>query len=498
MKIAEGTTHAQLVYDTEHARIEQYANIAGAVTMTFYLNDPVSGAMSEAVSAGGQYTWKTFFLVDGNIVAQRLTVDGSSTVTMKYFILDHLGSVAVVTDDTGAVISGGRNFFDAWGAMRNADGTPDTSCSLPLAARTNTTTTRGYTGQEQMADVCLDNYNARIYDPQIGRFMSADDIVPDAYYSQSYNRYTYVENGPLSFTDPTGHMDPQQAPTFAPDMALMISESMASNMMIVGSNNASVVQNSTQSGTTAGIGESSTGVTTQPSSPQTNGAAVTPVSGLGAQDSDASPLANNPGDQVSYRIADNNGNRVGQLGNSNSTGQEPDAANGQPTETVVVNGRHNPNGDTRAWSADSGRTVYIQRPDGTLEVRRGGTLAWRNNNPGNLRSAPTEIGHNDSLNGRFSIFDSADAGNQAQEDLIFGPVYDGLTISEVIYKYAPPTENDTEAYITDIQTRTGIDRTTLINSLNDQQRNSFMDAIRVHENLTSGAATNYIYNPLGP
>jgi len=263
MKIAEGTTHAQLVYDTEHARIEQYANIAGAVTMTFYLNDPVSGAMSEAVSAGGQYTWKTFFLVDGNIVAQRLTVDGSSTVTMKYFVLDHLGSVAVVTDDTGNVVSGGRNFFDAWGAMRNNDGTPDTSCSLPLAARTNTTTTRGYTGQEQMPDVCLDNYNARIYDPQIGRFMSADDIVPDAYYSQSYNRYTYVENGPLSFTDPTGHMSPQPPPDFGIALSQIntpegISELDSSDFL---GQLSQLFSNATQSGTTTGMGNSSAGIT---------------------------------------------------------------------------------------------------------------------------------------------------------------------------------------------------------------------------------------------
>jgi len=35
--------------------------------------------------------------------------------------------------------------------------------------------------------------------------MSADDIVPDAYDGQSYNRYSYVDNGPLSAIDPTGH-----------------------------------------------------------------------------------------------------------------------------------------------------------------------------------------------------------------------------------------------------------------------------------------------------
>jgi RHS repeat-associated protein len=118
---------------------------------------------------------------------------------MLYFVSDHLGSLAVITDSTGAVY--GRQFYDPWGKERNADGSADTTCTLPAASPS----TRGYTGQEEMASVCLINYNARIYDPMLGRIMSADDIVPDAFDGQSYNRYSYVDNGPLSAIDPTGH-----------------------------------------------------------------------------------------------------------------------------------------------------------------------------------------------------------------------------------------------------------------------------------------------------
>ncbi len=49
------------------------------------------------------------------------------------------------------------------------------------------------------------NYNARLYDPQIGRFLSADTIVPDAFNPQAFNRYSYNINNPLKYTDPTGH-----------------------------------------------------------------------------------------------------------------------------------------------------------------------------------------------------------------------------------------------------------------------------------------------------
>ena len=47
--------------------------------------------------------------------------------------------------------------------------------------------------------------NGRIYDPRFGRFLNADPIVQAPDYSQSYNRYSYVFNSPLSFTDPSGY-----------------------------------------------------------------------------------------------------------------------------------------------------------------------------------------------------------------------------------------------------------------------------------------------------
>lgn len=43
-----------------------------------------------------------------------------------------------------------------------------------------------------------------MYDPVIGRFLSADPFVSDATNTQALNRYSYVENNPLSYTDPSG------------------------------------------------------------------------------------------------------------------------------------------------------------------------------------------------------------------------------------------------------------------------------------------------------
>jgi hypothetical protein len=48
--------------------------------------------------------------------------------------------------------------------------------------------------------------NGRVYDPVLGRFLSADPYVDDAGDSQAYNRYTYVSNNPLGYTDPSGYI----------------------------------------------------------------------------------------------------------------------------------------------------------------------------------------------------------------------------------------------------------------------------------------------------
>jgi RHS repeat-associated protein len=63
-----------------------------------------------------------------------------------------------------------------------------------------------YTGQLQQAVIGLDYYNARWYDPQLGRFVQADTIVANPYTAASYDRYSYVNNNPISHNDPTGHV----------------------------------------------------------------------------------------------------------------------------------------------------------------------------------------------------------------------------------------------------------------------------------------------------
>ena len=92
----------------------------------------------------------------------------NSGASFSYFVLDHLGSVAVVTNAAGTVLE--RDSCDAWGKRRNANGTDNASCAVTSG------TTRGFTGHEELESVCLVNMNARIYDPTLGRFMTPEFI----------------------------------------------------------------------------------------------------------------------------------------------------------------------------------------------------------------------------------------------------------------------------------------------------------------------------------
>ncbi|MBY0578941.1 MAG: hypothetical protein K2P57_07845 [Burkholderiales bacterium] len=53
-------------------------------------------------------------------------------------------------------------------------------------------------------EVGVINMNGRMYDPLLGRFMSADFVIPAPFDLQSYNRYAYVVDNPLRYTDASG------------------------------------------------------------------------------------------------------------------------------------------------------------------------------------------------------------------------------------------------------------------------------------------------------
>ncbi|OGO23025.1 MAG: hypothetical protein A2144_11670 [Chloroflexi bacterium RBG_16_50_9] len=110
----------------------------------------------------------------------------SENATLKYVHQDHLGGTSVVSDASGALVNSIK--YTPWGLTRAGD--------VP--------TDKKFTGQ-RLDNTGLYYYGARYYDPQIGRFISPDTIVPSPANPQSLNRYSYVLNNPLKYTDPSGH-----------------------------------------------------------------------------------------------------------------------------------------------------------------------------------------------------------------------------------------------------------------------------------------------------
>ena len=102
--------------------------------------------------------------------------------------------------------------FDAWGARRNPALANDVWNQWDLNDHStwpswvhamHDITPRGYTGHEDLDEFGLIHMNGRIYDPTLGRFLQADPFMED---TGTLNRYTYVHNNPLIYTDPSGYL----------------------------------------------------------------------------------------------------------------------------------------------------------------------------------------------------------------------------------------------------------------------------------------------------
>jgi RHS repeat-associated protein len=191
-RITGGGNTLDFAYDSSHARIQEVSSASGIT------NFVGSQFYEEQFRPDGSTYRRHYIATPEGVVAlivQRYRPQGSDTL-LRYWHKDHLGSVAVITTDTALIVE--RFTYDVWGRRTQAY----IATGEPLEER-------GYTGHETLDDVAvggigLVHMNGRIYDPFTGRFLSADPFIQSPLDGQSYNRYSYVLNNPLSFTDPTG------------------------------------------------------------------------------------------------------------------------------------------------------------------------------------------------------------------------------------------------------------------------------------------------------
>jgi RHS repeat-associated protein len=189
--ITQGSTTLSYIYDGDHARVRETVTGTASSPVTTYIGN----AFYEHAVEGGVAKYKHYLAGPDGIFGV-LTRSGA-TATTVYWHKDHLGSVvAEVTRSSGATQ---RLGYDAWGKRRLAAGGDGAPGNLGQVS-----TQRGFTGHEMLDEIGLVHMNGRIYDPITGRFLQADPLIQDPWGLQSYNRYGYVLNNPLSLTDPSG------------------------------------------------------------------------------------------------------------------------------------------------------------------------------------------------------------------------------------------------------------------------------------------------------
>jgi RHS repeat-associated protein len=190
-------------YDENHKRIREVINAVGTTRTIELLHPDNAGGLGfeRETSSSGSIENRHYVSVGGSVIAVVKT-QGAGNPTPSadpnmtlYWHKDALGSVVRVSNRDGALVE--RMAFDPWGKRIRDTGLADHAVNPSHGDR-------GFTGHEQLDEVALVHMNGRIYDPGLGRFLSPDPIIQSPDDLQNYNRYAYVLNNPLRYTDPTG------------------------------------------------------------------------------------------------------------------------------------------------------------------------------------------------------------------------------------------------------------------------------------------------------
>jgi len=169
--------HGTFIYDGDGKRVKSIIDTTAGTETTYFV-----GAHYQVVNDGTTQKIIKYYFAGSQRIAMR------TNGTLNFLLGDHLGSTSLVTDANGENPIETR--YTAWGEVRYSSGTMPTKYS--------------FTGQFSYAnDFGLLFFNARWVDPQLGRFVQADTIVPGGV--QGLDRYAYANNSPIKYTDPTGH-----------------------------------------------------------------------------------------------------------------------------------------------------------------------------------------------------------------------------------------------------------------------------------------------------
>ncbi|WP_319380241.1 RHS repeat-associated core domain-containing protein [Thiomicrorhabdus sp.] len=208
---ANGPVTSQFAYDANRNRSSQVLSGQSSnfvKTTTLYFGD------LEIVYKNGVTEHHVNVMGNKRVVARITKKSSQQNKSVVFLHTDALKNVDLITDASGKDIQ--RFKYNPFGEQiklatsAEIRARQDAHLQIILAqglvvANNDLKEPYGFTGHEMMNDHQLIHMNARLYDMEAGRFLSADSVIPDPQLFGSYNRYIYVLNNPLKYHDPSGH-----------------------------------------------------------------------------------------------------------------------------------------------------------------------------------------------------------------------------------------------------------------------------------------------------
>ena len=189
-------------YGPDRKRWQQMYTGNGTSETTNYV-----GGLLEVVLSGSTTTYRHYINAGSEPVA--VYARSSAGNTFSYVLSDHQGSNSDLTNSSGTSIV--NESFTPFGERRNPTTWSGAASNSDLTTAAGITR-QGYTSQTQLGLwMGMNHMNGRVEDSITGRMLSADPHVPDRSNTQSYNRYSYANNNPLTLTDPSGFCTPRWA-----------------------------------------------------------------------------------------------------------------------------------------------------------------------------------------------------------------------------------------------------------------------------------------------
>jgi RHS repeat-associated protein len=185
IRITQPDVVTSFMYDGDGGRVRVSRTANNETRTTTYIGSLFE--KNDCTDSGSQITQIKHIFAGATRVCSVKSVDGGP-LTMDYYHGDHLGSSSIITDQNGQQVQ--YLEYAPYGTVARNEGTDATAYK--------------FTGKE-LDSTGLYFYSARYYDPEIGRFVTADTIVQAPYDPQSLNRYAYCRNNPIKYVDPSGH-----------------------------------------------------------------------------------------------------------------------------------------------------------------------------------------------------------------------------------------------------------------------------------------------------